>query len=110
MKETTTTKFDSQIEVKLTDSPETSINKPLTALTIQTWLISYLAELLNIEKSEIDVNVNYDRYGLDSAAAAVMMGDLDEWLEHELDPTLVYDYPTVKLLAQHLAEEMQTRA
>ncbi len=39
-----------------------------------------------------------------------MTGDLEDWLGCELDPTLLYDYPTIDALAWHLAEEFQTEA
>ena len=77
----------------------------LTTAQILAWLISYLAELLEIEPDEVDITIPFDRYGLDSSVAVGMTGDLEDWLGRELDPTLVYDYPTVELLAQHLAED-----
>lgn len=72
---------------------------------IQAWLVSYLAELLKIQPSEVDVTIPFDRYGLDSSAAVGMTGDLEEWLGSELDPTLIYDYPTIEALAAYLSEE-----
>lgn len=77
--------------------------KPLTA-EIQAWIVSYIAELLEVDLDEIDVTIPFDRYGLDSLAAVGMSGDLEVWLECELDATLLYDYPTIEALAQHLAE------
>lgn len=76
---------------------------------IQAWLVSYLAELLGIDPHEVDVTIPFDRYGLDSAAAVGMTGDLEDWLQRELDPTLLYDYPTVEAFSQHLAEEFQVK-
>lgn len=81
---------------------------PSTA-EIQAWLVSYLAELLEIDPYEVDVTIPFDRYGLDSAAAVGMTGDLEDWLQGELDPTLLYDYPTVEAFSQHLAEEFQVK-
>ena len=78
--------------------------KPIAA-EIQTWLVSYIAELLEIESDEIDMTTPFDRYGLDSAAAVGMTGDLSEWLGLELDPTVAYDYPTIEALAGYLSEE-----
>jgi acyl carrier protein len=72
-------------------------------LTIQNWLIAYLAELLEIEPDDIDPKIPFERYGLDSSALVVLSGDLQEWLKRKLDPTLLYDYPTIESLAEHLA-------
>ncbi len=71
---------------------------------IQAWLVCYLSELLEIEPSEVDVTIPFERYGLDSSAAVGMSGDLEEWLGSELDPTLMYDYPTIESLVEHLSQ------
>ena len=84
---------------------KTKHNNPLTVTEIQACLVSFLAELLEIKPEEIDVTIPFDRYGLDSVAAAGIIGDLDDLLGSELDPTLIYDYPTIKALAEHLSEE-----
>ena len=70
---------------------------------IQDWVVAYLADLLEIEPEEIDVTVPFERYGLDSSAAVALTGDLEDWLEVEIDPTLLYDYPTVEALVKYLA-------
>jgi acyl carrier protein len=36
----------------------------------------------------------------------VLSGDLQTWLEIELDPTLLYDYPTIQSLAEYLVEKI----
>lgn len=77
--------------------------KQPTATEIQDWIVAYLADLLEIEPDEVDVTISFDRYGLDSSAAVGMTGDLETWLGKELDPTLLYDYPTVEALVQHIS-------
>ncbi|MEL6440940.1 MAG: acyl carrier protein [Cyanobacteria bacterium J06621_8] len=86
------------------NSTNKNIPQPTTAAEIEAWLVSYLAKLLSIEPDEVDVTIPFDRYSLDSASAVGMTGDLEDWLGHELDPTLVYDYPTIEALAGHLSE------
>ena len=76
----------------------------LTAVEIQAWIVSYLAELLEVDPDEINVSISFDRYGLDSSVAVGLTGDLENWMERKLDPTLLYDYPTIESLAQHLAD------
>jgi acyl carrier protein len=79
----------------------------LSAADIQDWIVNYLTELLEIEAEEIDVTVSFDRYGLDSSAAVGLMGDLENWLETEIDPTIMYDYPTVESLSEHLSAQLK---
>jgi acyl carrier protein len=81
----------------------------ISAQEIQEWIVSYLAELLEVDTDEIDVTVPFDRYGLDSSAAVGMTGDLETWLETEVDPTLLYDYPTVEALVGHLSAQLKTK-
>jgi acyl carrier protein len=82
-------------------------SEPAAALQIQTWLVDYLADALKFDRDEIDVTKTFETYGLDSASAVGMAGDLGEWLGREIDPTLPYDYPTIAALAQRLAEVQQ---
>lgn len=84
------------------------IEKSEKALEIESWMSSYLAKMLEVDESRIDVTAPFDRYGLDSAAAVGMMGDLETWLETEIDPIIVYDYPNIEALAQHLAGNLES--
>jgi acyl carrier protein len=79
-----------------------------TAIEIQAWIASYLAELLEVDAEEVDISLPFDRYGLDSSVAIGLTGDLEDWLGTRLDPTLLYDYPTVAALAKHLAIELKS--
>jgi acyl carrier protein len=78
-----------------------------TATEIEAWIVSYLAQLLEVDSEEIDVTVPFDRYGLDSSVAVSMTGDLENLLGTEIDPTLLYDYPTIEALVQHLSSQLK---
>lgn len=82
-------------------SPE---QQPTTVEDIQTWIVAYVAELLEVEPELVDPTVSFDRYGMDSSAAFALTGDLEEWLGCEIDPTDIYDYPTIEALSEHLSE------
>jgi acyl transferase domain-containing protein/NAD(P)-dependent dehydrogenase (short-subunit alcohol dehydrogenase family)/acyl carrier protein len=77
--------------------------KKCTAEESQDWLISKLSDLLGLDSSEIDVNEAFASFGIDSAQAVGICGDLEIWLGRRLPPTLLYDYPTIQLLSEHLA-------
>ena len=72
------------------------------AVEIQEWLVNYLAELLEIETKTIDITRSFDEYALNSSDAIFLTGELEEWLGSELEPTLVYEYSTIKELTQYL--------
>ncbi len=82
----------------------------ISVVDIQQWIVSYVAQLLNISEQEIDVTVSFDRYGLDSLAAIGLSGKLASWLSYEFDPTVLYDYPTIETLTQYLAEELNLKS
>jgi len=71
---------------------------------IQEWLISYLADVLDIDPDDIGTTVPFSRYGLDSSSTVVLTGDLMDWLGCEIEPDIVYRHPTVQSLARFLAQ------
>ena len=82
------------------------VEKLPTQMEIKTWIVNYVAEIIEVKPDVIDITIPFDRYGVDSSLVIQMSGDLAEWLQIEVDPTLIYDYPTIKSLAQHLAEDL----
>ncbi|MBU7583099.1 MAG: acyl carrier protein [Nostoc sp. TH1S01] len=101
---------NNQIDRVLADvkSDRTSVKKLPTQIEIQNYLVNYLAELLEVKPNRIDVTIPFDRYGLDSATVLELAGELQTWLDYELDPTLFYNYPTVRALSQQLIEELKS--
>jgi myxalamid-type polyketide synthase MxaE and MxaD len=73
------------------------------AEAIQTWLVSKLSELLEIEPHEIDVGEPFGSYGLGSTELVSLSGELAEWLGRQLPVELAYECPTVEALARRLA-------
>ncbi|MBE9068185.1 acyl carrier protein [Leptolyngbya cf. ectocarpi LEGE 11479] len=82
--------------------PPSVVSRP-TAAIIETWLCEKLATSLNVAIEAIDPDVPFDSYGLDSTEVIGLSGELEEWLHQQVSPTLLYDYPTVAALAEHLA-------
>ena len=88
-----------------------SVNTPHQSTTsrsaeeIQQWLVDYLAQLLDESPDSIDVTIPFQDFALDSATAIGMTGDLESWLGRKVDPTLVYDYPTIEQFSKCLERE-----
>ncbi len=70
---------------------------------IQDWLVTQLSRLLEVEPQDLDIREPFTNYGLRSVDAVGLSGDLEDWLDRRLSPTLAYDYPTIESLARHLA-------
>ena len=76
---------------------------------IRNALISHVADLKGAAPSEIDVTVPFDDFALESTDAIGMTGDLEDWLSFRIDPTVVYDYPTIEALSQYLSDEISNQ-
>lgn len=71
---------------------------------IRNWIQSKLAAELQVEPDAIDVTQPFAGFGVDSIAIFTLTGDLAEWLGHDLRATLLWEYPNIAALSQHLAE------
>ena len=83
-------------ERRSSDSPPAEV--------ISGWMVARLSELLGIAPHEIDVREPFASYGLGSTELVSLSGELAEWLGRQLSPELTYEYPTIEILARHLAE------
>lgn len=81
----------------------TPTHSPWSEETLQDWLVTKLAEELGIDPSEIDVQQPFAQYGVDSVLAVTLVADLEDAMGCTLNPTLLFDYPCVEAIAQHLA-------
>lgn len=75
----------------------------MTREAVARWLTGYLSTLLEIDISQVDTSMSFDDYGIDSRDALGMVGDLGDWLDVELEPTIIHDYQTIDELSEHLS-------
>jgi len=81
------------------------MNEPRAKFThaeIRDWMMTYLSQLLGIDRAEVDPTQSFELYGLDSSAAVGISGDLEDLLGVDFETSLVYDYPTIDALVEHL--------
>jgi acyl carrier protein len=89
------------------DERSRSQKQSQTEEAIHTYLVSYLSKLLLVEPHEIDVRLPFQYYGMGSVEVFSLTRTLEDWLGRRLSPKLVYEYPTIEVLARHLAEEVE---
>lgn len=75
----------------------------ISSMQIQAWLMNRIASMLEMDATTIDPRQPFTYYGLGSVQAVSLAGDLEIFLDKKLSPTLAWDYPTIELLAKHLA-------
>jgi acyl carrier protein len=77
--------------------------RPVAA--VRTWLVDEVASLVRVSPDEIDVHQPFVHYGIGSAQGLELAAKLEDWIGFPLSPTLIWDYPSIESLAQHLAEQ-----
>jgi acyl transferase domain-containing protein/acyl carrier protein len=80
---------------------------PQKSEDIKAWLITHLSEFLNMSPEEIDEDEPFESFGMSSREMVMLSGDLEEWLGVRLEPTLVWQYPTIDLISRYLAGEVE---
>ncbi|KAM3115388.1 beta-ketoacyl synthase N-terminal-like domain-containing protein [Phormidesmis sp. 146-33] len=81
-----------------------------TVEVIQAWLIDQIAQRSHLPSNQVNLHEPFVQYGLDSVATVSISGELEKRLGKRLSPTLIYDYPTIALLADYLAGDSTTPA
>ncbi|WP_017328303.1 type I polyketide synthase [Synechococcus sp. PCC 7336] len=72
--------------------------------SIQTWIVERVARQVGESARSISVDTPLAHYGSSSVDAVMLSGELSEWLDVELSPTLAYNYPTIASLSDYLAD------
>ncbi|MEM9923111.1 MAG: AMP-binding protein [Cyanobacteria bacterium P01_D01_bin.50] len=77
-----------------------------TVVSIQTWIVDLLNREWRIPSESIVPNKSFADYGLDSVMAVSLAQELEDWLGHVVEATIVWNFPTIESLAKHLASEL----
>lgn len=87
-------------------SPDASTPRELPSPEqIRDWLVTRIARHCNLPQVQVDIGVPLTQYVLDSVSAVAIAMDLQHWLGRTLSPTLLYDSPSVAVLAERLSRE-----
>jgi acyl carrier protein len=79
--------------------PPGNVSEP----AIRDWCIEYIRRTVDDPAVAVGPDATFAQMGLDSATSAYFIVELEEWLGVELDPELVFEYPTIAELARHIA-------
>ena len=79
---------------------------------ILRWLTIQLATYLEVPATAVDVMVPLAEMGVDSVHAVSLVGDVELYFDIDVDPTMIFDYPTLSHIADFiidttLAEQQQ---
>ncbi|WP_134655268.1 acyl carrier protein [Streptomyces sp. H23] len=77
---------------------------PITLEELESWLIDRVGEYVPDLEGAVDPHQELGEYGLDSVAVVAFTADVEDWLGIEVEPTAVWDHPTIAQLAKFLIE------
>lgn len=77
----------------------------MTYEELRNWLVTFVAELLNVATVEVDVAAAWEFLGVDSAAILVMVTDLSARSGWRVRPVEALEHRTIDELARHLADQ-----
>lgn len=75
----------------------------MTAAELEDWLVARVAGEMGLAATDVDADAPFAELGLGSLEAVAISGELEELLGRRLDPTLLWEFPTARRLADHLA-------
>lgn len=79
--------------------------RAVTPTDIETWLKTYIAELIGTSPEQIASDMGFESFGIDSVQSIDMASDLDAWLNlpAELPIELLFEEPTIADAAKRVA-------
>jgi acyl carrier protein len=79
--------------------------------TVLNWLATTLASYLELPATAIDPMVPLAEMGVDSVHAVGLVGEVEMHFDIDVDPTMIFDYPTLSHIADYInAEVAEQRA
>jgi acyl carrier protein len=69
---------------------------------LEGWLLDKVAAYVRQPRGSIRPDTPLTEYGLDSVYALTLVGDIEDHLGLSLDPTVMWDFPTVHALTAEL--------
>ncbi|MFI5567668.1 acyl carrier protein [Streptomyces sp. NPDC051740] len=72
---------------------------------LRGWLVERVAEHLKMPAADIRSDVPLSDYGLDSVYALSVAAEIEDHLGFAVDPTMMWDNPTVDALLDAIGEE-----
>jgi acyl carrier protein len=76
-----------------------------THAEIVAWCQEYVARALDVPTDKVDPNAEFDALGFDSAAAVALVVEVGTWLDLDLEPAALFDYPTITAFADYLSKQ-----
>ena len=97
------TDTDSNKTVTSDQAPSTSI------MAVQQWITAWVSRRCKGDPASFNPRSTFDACGMDSVSAVEFAHDLSTWIGRDLDETIVWSYPTIEALSEHIIEATEHR-
>lgn len=84
------------------------LDPPVLRSSIETWLIRWLTVRADLNPGAMQPATPFAELGIDSLTAVEISQELDQLLELQLPPMVIWSCPTSEALSAYLAEELVT--
>ncbi len=76
-----------------------------SAADVQCQLLAICAEILKLEPADLDIDVPFSDYGVDSILMMALMKEIEVVFAKPISPSAIIDFPTIEKLADYLITE-----
>ena len=76
-----------------------------TKQEIVSWLREQIALETKTDSAAVPTDVPFTVFGLDSIVVVSLVTNLEEWLNTSLDPTILWEFPSIEALSEWLVSE-----
>jgi len=78
-----------------------------TSAEISEWLVARIAHYAETAPENVDVDSDIATFRLDSLIMVNITAELEEWLEMEVNPTLLWEMRTIAASAEWIVENQE---
>ncbi len=92
---------------KETSTPIVPLDIDVIGSSLVTWLLKTIQEEFSVPITKENISMSFAELGMTSIQGVRLSGLLSDYLKTDIQPTLLYDYPSVIDLATYLLKEEQ---
>jgi acyl carrier protein len=85
-------------------APQPADSPKYSEAAVTAWLVDRMAAVLEVPPETVDIQQTFDEFGVNSVQAISLTGELADWLGTDVPATLVWEYPTIELVARQVAQ------
>ena len=74
-----------------------------TEAEIREWIVAWLMRELAVDRPSIEQASSFSDLGIGSRQAVMLASDLEGLLERDVQPNLLWEFPSLDALVNHLA-------